>query len=90
MTDFEKIKRFVLRNNNNAKLCIDKNGLFYIADQNGNLFTEHFMPHTPKAVDAWKTAKDVIELDKNLRRTHPLKSVFYDDAADRINRRKRL
>jgi len=90
MADLEKIKRYVLRNNNTAKLCIDKNGLFYIADQNGNLFTEYFIPHTPKAFNAWKTAKEIIELNKNLRRTHPLKSVFYEDAADRINGRKKL
>ena len=88
MTEFEKIKRFVLRNNSSAKLCIDRNGLFFIADQNGSLFTEHFILNTKNAIDAWKIAKMIIELNKNLNRTHPLKREFYNDVSARINRRR--
>jgi len=73
-----------------AILMDDGYGEFYISDNQENLNVTYMIPHSDSEYDAWLRMWECTRTAQNIRRTDPLKAIFYENAEirkDRISQR---
>lgn len=80
------LKKRVLKKSPNSILKTDKMGDFYITAEDISLMQKYMIPHTETEYDAWYSVWECLRTEQNIRRSNPLKSVFYHDKEKKSQR----
>ena len=88
----ETLMRRVQKTYADAAAKQDKFGDWFISNDKTNLMVHHMIPHTETEYEAWHQMWECNRTSQNIRRSSPLKAIFYrtdEEKAGRISDRIR-
>jgi hypothetical protein len=89
---FKRLKKKILKKFPNALTKMNRGGLYYVSDGEGNALTSEYMiPAQPTVALAWHWLGEIIRIDKNIQRTNPnrLSTTDFEKKFNRVSKRNK-